>query len=149
MRDGRWCTSPDFCYWDFPLIELNELTIGIVGYGRIGRAVARIAKGFGMRVLAYRRHPAAPEPDIEFTDLDALFRRSDVVSLHVPLTPENREMVNAARLATMKLTAYLINTARGALVNEPDLADALNLGVIAGAGLDVLTVEPPPSTTPC
>ena len=81
--------------------------------------------------------------------MNALFRRSDVVSLHVPLTPENREMVNAARLAEMKATAYLINTARGGLVNEPDLADALNRGRIAGAALDVLTVEPPPVTTPC
>jgi glycerate dehydrogenase len=147
VRDGRWCTSPDFCYWDFPLIELNGLTMGIVGYGRIGRAVARIAQGFGMRVLAYRRHPQA-EAGVEFTEVDALFRRSDVVSLHAPLTSENREMVNAARLAEMKPTAYLINTARGGLVNEPDLADALNRGRIAGAGLDVLTVEPPACDNP-
>jgi glycerate dehydrogenase len=147
VRAGRWCTSPDFCYWDFPLIELHGLAIGIVGYGRIGRAVARIAQGFGMRVLAYRRDPR-PEAGVEFADVDALFRRSDVVSLHVPLTPENREMVGAARLSEMKPTAYLINTARGGLVNEPDLADALNHGRIAGAGLDVLTVEPPACDNP-
>jgi glycerate dehydrogenase len=147
VREGRWCTSPDFCYWDFPLIELHGLTIGIVGHGRIGRAVARIAGGFGMRILAYRRQ-RQPEAGVESTDLNALFRRSDVVSLHVPLTPENREMVNAARLAEMKATAYLINTARGGLVNEPDLADALNRGRIAGAALDVLTVEPPACDNP-
>ena len=122
MRDGRWCTSPDFCYWDYPLIELNGLTMGIVGYGRIGRAVARIA---GLRDARAGLPPqSAARARRRIRRRGRLFRRSDVVSLHVPLTPENRQMVNAARLAGMRPAAYLINTARGGLVNEPDLADA-------------------------
>ena len=147
VREGRWSASPDWCYWDYPLVELSGLTMGIVGYGRIGRAVGRIARAFGMHVLAHRRKPV-PQEGVSFVDLDTLFGRSDVVSLHCPLTAENRHLVNAARLTQMKPTAYLINTARGGLVNEPDLAAALNEGRIAGAGLDVLTVEPPPADNP-
>jgi glycerate dehydrogenase len=147
VREGRWSTSADWCYWDLPLVELNGLTIGIVGYGRIGRAVGAIARAFGMNVIAYRRNPE-PEDGVRFVDLDTLFRESDMVSLHCPLTPENRRMVDAARLARMKSTAYLINTARGGLVDEADLAAALNEGRIAGAGLDVLTSEPPAADNP-
>ena len=149
VRDGRWTTSADWCYWDFPLVELSGLTIGIVGYGRIGRAVGAIARAFGMKVLAYRRRVATTyEPDVQWAELDELFRESDVVSLHCPLTPENARMVDAARLRTMKPSAILINTARGRLVDEADLAAALNAGTIAGAGLDVLTAEPPRAGSP-
>lgn len=150
IRDGRWSASADWCYWDYPLVELSGLTIGIVGYGRIGRAVAAIASGFGMRVIASRRRgdAGAAEDGTQLVDLDTLFRTSDVVSLHCPLTPENARMVNAERLATMKPSALLINTARGGLVDEAELAAALNVGTIAGAGLDVLTSEPPRDGSP-
>jgi glycerate dehydrogenase len=149
VREGRWTTSADFCYWDFPLVELSGLTLGIVGYGRIGRAVGRIGRAFGMKVLAVdRRGEKTGEEGVRFTDLDTMFRESDVLSLHCPLTPETKGLINAARLAQMKPTAFLINTARGGLVNEADLADALNHGRLAGAGLDVLSVEPPPADNP-
>jgi len=144
VRDGRWCDSPDFCYWDFPQVELAGLTMGIVGLGRIGQAVAKIAAAFGMEVLAFDRFPPATVPGgVHLVDLDTLFRHSDAVTLHCPLTADNRELIDAARLALMKPTAYLVNTARGGLVNDADLAQALNEGRLAGAGLDVLSVEPP------
>ncbi len=148
VRDGRWCESKDFCYWDGTLIELAGLTLGIVGHGRIGQAVARVGRAFGMRVLVARRAgsqgPAGPE-DIE---LDGLFHSSDVVSLHCPLTSETRALVNARTLDRMKPSALLLNTARGGLIHEPDLAEALNAERIAGAGLDVLSVEPPTDANP-
>jgi glycerate dehydrogenase len=149
VRDGRWCSSPDFCYWDFPQVELAGRTMGIVGLGRIGQAVARIAAAFGMQVLAFDQFPPTTAADgVRFADLDTVFRDSDAVTLHCPLTAENRELVNAARLATMKPTAYLVNTARGGLVNDADLAHALNAGRLAGAALDVLSVEPPVPDNP-
>jgi len=147
VRDGRWSASPDFCYWDFPLIELAGLTLGIVGYGEIGRAVARIGRAFGMEVVATTR-TARPGTDVPLISLDELFARADVITLHCPLTPETQGMVNAARLASMKPTAFLINTSRGPLVVEADLAAALNAGKIAGTALDVLAVEPPSSDNP-
>jgi len=146
VRDGRWSKSPDFCYWDFPLIELKGLTMGIVGYGRIGRETGAVARAFGMEVLAVELSPKPGEA--EFVSLDDLFRRSDVVSLHCPLTPETERLVNARRLSLMKKTAFLINTSRGPVVDEQALADALNSGRIAGAGLDVLAVEPPSPDNP-
>jgi len=143
VRDGRWSESPDFCYWDYPLIELANLTMGIVGFGRIGRATAHLAAAFGMKVLAFDVVQPKSVPDgVEMTDLERLFRDSDVVSLHVPLTPETDRLVNAERLALMKPTAFLINTSRGPLIDEQALADALNGDLLAGAGLDVLAVEP-------
>ena len=149
VRDGRWCSSPDFCYWDFPQVELFGRTLGIVGLGRIGQAVARIAAAFGMQVLAFDQFPPTTAADgVRFADLDTVFRDSDAVTLHCPLTAENRELVNAARLATMKPTAYLVNTARGGLVNDADLAQALNAGRLAGAALDVLSIEPPVPDNP-
>jgi glycerate dehydrogenase len=149
VHAGCWSASKDFCYWDGSLIELNGLTLGLVGFGRIAQATARIARGFDMKVLASRKRAGVPTEDqVEFVDLDRLFAESDFVSLHCPLTPETKEMVNAARLARMKRSAFLINTARGALVQEKDLADALNAGRIAGAGLDVLSMEPPPVSNP-
>jgi glycerate dehydrogenase len=148
VREGRWSACPDFSYWDSPLIELQGKTLGILGFGRIGQAVARIGLAFGMNVLAYRRREAEPVPGVRMASVEALFRESDVLTLHCPLTPENRELVNAERLRWMKPTAFLINTARGPLVHEQDLAHALAQGQIAGAVLDVLSVEPPPSHNP-
>lgn len=145
---GRWSSAIDWCYWDHPLVELAGLTLGIVGLGQIGRATARIAQGFGMRVIAYSEPAFQPTAEIEAVGLDDLFRRSDVVSLHCPLTPDNARMVNARRLALMKPTALLINTSRGGLVDEAALAEALRSGRLAGAGLDVLTQEPPPADHP-
>jgi glycerate dehydrogenase len=147
VREGRWSACPDFCYWDFPLIELAGRTLGIVGYGSIGEAVARIGLAFGMKVIASTRRPRSAE-GVEFISSDDIFRRADVVTLHCPLTDETRGLVNAARLATMKPGAFLINTGRGPLVVEQELADALNAGRIAGAALDVLSVEPPRRNNP-
>ncbi|MFM8891161.1 MAG: D-2-hydroxyacid dehydrogenase [Planctomycetia bacterium] len=148
VRAGRWTSCPDWCYWDGELVELSGLTLGLVGFGRIARAVARIGRAFGMRVLAHRRSPAAADDGVTFVDLATLLSESDVVSLHCPLTPETHEIIQARTLAAMKPTAFLINTARGQLVREADLAAALERGMIAGAGLDVLSVEPPPVTNP-
>jgi glycerate dehydrogenase len=147
-RQGRWSGSEDFCYWDFPLVELAGLTLGVVGYGAIGRAVARIGRAFGMDIIAHTEPPCAPEQGVEFVAMDDLFRRADVVTLHCPLTEATRGLVNTRRLALMKPTAFLINTSRGPLVAEQDLAEALNAGRITGAGLDVLVVEPPPPDNP-
>ncbi len=149
VREGRWCRSPDFCYWESPLVELEGLNMGVVGFGRIGRAVARLAGAFGMNVLVHTPHPPRPAPaGVELVSWEQLLRQADVVSLHCPLTAETRQMIDAARLAVMKPTAFLINTARGPLVDEAALAEALNAGRIAGAALDVLSVEPPPQSNP-
>ena len=146
---GEWTQNPDFCYWIYPQIELSQLTLGLVGFGRIGRAVAAIAQTFGMRVLAYTTTlPAALPEGVAFVGLEELFRQSDVLSLHCPLTPQTENLINAKTLAWMKPTALLINTSRGPLVDEQALADALNAGKIAGAGLDVLSEEPPPASNP-
>ena len=147
---GRWSRSVDFCFWEHPLVELAGLTFGVVGFGRIGQATAEIARAIGMRVLAYdvAAPSGAPSKGVRFVGLDELFRQSDVISLHCPLTPETHNLVNAERLAMMKPSAYLINTGRGPLVDEQALADALNVGRIAGAGLDVLATEPPPADHP-
>jgi glycerate dehydrogenase len=153
VSEGRWSRSLDFAYWDFPLVELAGLTLGLVGFGRIGRATARVALAMGMNVLAYTRKPpiskemmaASTFPGVRFVEIEELFRQSDMVSLHCPLTPETQGLVNTERLAMMKPSAYLINTGRGPLVDEVALAEALNAGRIAGAGLDVLSTEPPPA----
>lgn len=143
-RHGRWANNPDFCFWDTELTELADKKIGIVGLGNTGQATARIASAFGMQVCAYTSKPQTALPEgIKKMELDELFSQCDVVSLHCPLTPETKELVNARRLAQMKPTAILINTGRGPLVNEQDLADALNRGTIAAAGVDVLSTEPP------
>lgn len=148
-RQGKWANSIDFCYWDTNLMELHGKSMGIVGYGNIGQATARIALAFGMKVCVCTSKKQSELPEgIQKMELEELFKTSDVVSLHCPLTPTTKEMVNAARLRTMKPTAILINTGRGPLVNEQDLADALNEGIIAGAGVDVLSVEPPTSDNP-
>ena len=144
VRDGGWTSSEDFCYWLHPLTELRGLTIGIVGLGEIGGAVARIAHGFGMKVIAYTRDPNRESPDyVEWVGLDELFVGSDFVTLHCPLTSETEEIVDERRLRLMKSSAYLLNTGRGQLVDEQALSNALNDNEIAGAGLDVLSSEPP------
>ncbi|HUL50980.1 MAG TPA: D-2-hydroxyacid dehydrogenase [Candidatus Nitrosotalea sp.] len=148
VRAGRWTRSPDFSFQEFPLIELAGLTMGIVGLGRIGKAVADLALAFGMNVLATGSKPRPDQSGIRFVDVETVFRESDVVSLHCPLTPETRNLVNAQRLQRMKPTAFLLNTSRGPLIDEAALAAALNAGRIAGAGLDVLSVEPPPAGNP-
>ena len=136
-RSGEWSRNPDWSYSKTPLIELAGKTMGIIGFGRIGQQVARIAEALGMRLISTRD-----------ASLDEIFRTSDVISLHLPLTPKTRELINADLIEQMKPSAILINTARGLLVNEQDLAGALNSGRIAGAGLDVLTVEPPVDGSP-
>ena len=142
-KQGRWTKNADFCYWDTQLVELQGKKMGIVGFGNIGQATARIAQAFGMEVCVYSSKPQFVLPSgIKKMDLDELFAECDVISLHCPLTPDTKEMVNADRLSKMKSNAILINTGRGPLINEQDLADALNEGRIAAAGLDVLSVEP-------
>ena len=142
-KQGRWTKNADFCYWDTQLVELQGKKMGIVGLGNIGQATARIAQAFGMEVCVYSSKPQFVLPSgIKKMDLEELFSECDVVSLHCPLTPDTKEMVNADRLSKMKSNAILINTGRGPLINEQDLADALNEGRIAAAGLDVLSVEP-------
>ncbi|MFP4106215.1 MAG: D-2-hydroxyacid dehydrogenase, partial [Phycisphaerae bacterium] len=143
----RWPQSPDFAYWDEPILELADKTLGIVGFGRIGRAVAKVGAALGMRVITHTRSEI--DSDLaEPVGLDELFATSDVVSLHCPQTPETEHVVNAGRLSAMKPTAYLLNAGRGGLVDEDALAAALNEGQIAGAGLDVLTREPPRADNP-
>lgn len=144
VRRGEWSKSTHFCYWFKPIMELEGKTMGIVGFGDIGSSVAAIAHALGMRVLAYAPRPklAPGYKPFAFVPLDELFRESDVVSLHCPLTADNEGMVNKALIASMKPGAILINTARGPLVNEADLVQALQSGHLGGAGLDVVTVEP-------
>lgn len=147
VHEGRWSSSSNFCYWDYPLIELTGLTMGVVGCGRIGKAVAHLADAFGMDVLGYDT-VSYDSQYIKQVQLVDLFASSDVISLHCPLTAETQGMINSASLSLMKKTAFLINTSRGPLVNEQDLADALNEKRIAGAGVDVLSLEPPKSCNP-
>jgi glycerate dehydrogenase len=143
VTSGEWARRGDFCFWDQPLVELAGQTMGIVGFGRIGRRVGELAHALGMKVLAYDQfRGTSPAYPFAWAEMDELFARSDVVSLHCPQTAENAGMINATLLARMKPTAYLVNTARGGLVNEKDLADALNAGRIAGAACDVVSVEP-------
>ena len=148
VREGRWARSVDWCYWDFPLRELEGLTLGIVGLGRIGRAVAELGAAFGMKVLAATHSTSAAPPLVRLVELETLFRESDVVSLHCPLTAQTANLVNARSLSLMKPTAFLLNTSRGLLVDQAALADALNSSRIAGAGLDVLAAEPPLADNP-
>lgn len=149
VRQGRWNSAPDFAFWEGAQVELSGMTLGLVGFGAIGQAVARIARAFDMQVMAHTRRPEpAAWPEVTFLGIDELFGRADVISLHCPLTEETRGMVNAQRLETMKPSAFLINTGRGPLVDEAALAAALHAGRIAGAGLDVLAQEPPAADNP-
>jgi len=144
VREGRWSRSVDFCYWDYPLIELQGRVMGIIGLGRIGRAVAALARAFGMQVLAFDAVRPDPVPEgVTLADtVEDVFRTADVLSLNCPLTADTEHLVNAERLALMKPTAFVINTSRGPLVDSAALAEALEAGRIAGAGLDVLETEP-------
>ena len=142
VDDGAWVNYKLFSYFGIPTFELEGMTLGIIGYGDIGKKVAVIAKAFGMRVLACTRTPARVDENAQACSLDELLEQSDVITLHCPLTEQTRELINKDTIAKMKKSVYLVNTARGAIVNEKDLADALNCGRIAGAGIDVLTAEP-------
>ena len=149
VSEGRWASCPDFCFTDFPLVELDGLTLGILGYGTIGKETARIGRAFGMKVIAHSRSlKENVEGEVEAVSMDTLFGQSDVLSLHCPLSPETDRVVNSENLAKMKSSAFLINTGRGQLVDEEALADALNAGHLAGAGLDVLSSEPPSPDNP-
>ena len=150
VMQGKWSQSIDFSYWDYPLVELSGKTMGIIGFGRIGSKVADIAAAFGMHVIGNSQ----PETDqsnrqnFKWTDLNQLLEQSDVISIHCPLFPETRGLINRERLRLMKDSAFLLNTSRGPIVVEEDLAEALNQGTIAGAALDVLSVEPPTKDNP-
>ncbi|MBR3620228.1 MAG: D-2-hydroxyacid dehydrogenase [Clostridia bacterium] len=147
VHSGGWAASPDFSYQVAPVYELLGKTIGIIGFGKIGSTVAGIAKAFGMKVLAQSNHPKEIE-GVEFTDRDTLIENSDFITIHTPLTPETENMVNAEFLSKMKKSAMLINTSRGPVIDEYELADALKNGVIAAAGLDVMRKEPPEKDNP-
>lgn len=150
VNDGEWSRSPYFCYWKTPLVELRGKVFGIVGFGKIGSAVAEIANAFGMKVKAFSPHTKEYSGfgTVDFVSLDEIIETSDVISLHCPLTKETNGLVNAQFLSRMKKTAYLINTSRGPVVNESDLRAALDSGKIAGAGVDVLSSEPPKEDNP-
>ncbi len=148
VRDNRWADNQDWCYWDFPQIELTGKVLGIVGLGTIGLATAKIAQAFGMKILAIRKSDQPMPEGIQVASLDRIFEQSDFISLHCPLTEDNEKLVNQARLEQMKPTAFLINTSRGPLVDEDALYQALKANRIAGAGLDVLTQEPPSPDNP-
>lgn len=147
---GKWTASKDFCYWDSPLIELESKTLGIIGFGDIGKRVADVATAFGMNIIAYSRTQTDQSHRSNFTwvSLDELFKRSDFITLHCPLTEETKGLINSDNLRKMKPSSFLINTSRGPLIAEKDLAHALNEGWIAGAGIDVLSSEPPTSDNP-
>jgi len=153
VTEGAWCRSTDFSFCERPLVELEGMTLGIVGFGAIGRRVAQIARAFGMKLLVQTAHPekyrSTPDAaNVEFVDLDTLFARSDVVSLHCPLTETTQNIVDCQLLATMKRRAFLINTGRGPLLDEMAVATALKDGILAGVGVDVLSCEPPKSDNP-
>lgn len=145
VREGRWSRNDDWCFWDTPLTELDGKVLGIVGYGRIGQAVADLGRAFGMQLIVHSR---STKDGVEQVELDELFQRADVISLHCPLTPETQGLVNEKRLALMKPDALLVNTGRGPLIVEADLAAALNAGRLGGAALDVLSSEPPKADNP-
>lgn len=142
VKSGQWSASSDFCYWIWPLIELKGKTLGIVGLGKIGREVAKISQAFDMKVIAHDRFVLV-DKEIPLVEFDELLKESDFISLHCPLTAETNKFINHERISQMKSSAFIINTSRGALIDEHALADALNQGRIAGAGLDVLSKEPP------
>ena len=150
VKNGEWTSCADFCFWKTPLQELFGKTIGIIGFGKIGQAVTDIAHAFGMKVVAYTANPDKYKDaqNVEFASLDTLLEKSDVVSLHCPLTDKTQGMVNADFLGKMKKTAYLINTSRGPVLDEEAVAKALKAGDIAGAGVDVLSTEPPKADNP-
>lgn len=150
VKSGEWTNCPDFCFWKTGLTELGGKALGIIGFGRIGRRVSEIASAFGMRVLAYTPHPKHLDmgPGFSWASLDEVITESDFITLHCPLTPQTEHMVNGNFLQKMQPSAYLINTSRGPVVDEAALAQALNTGALAGAGVDVLSTEPPKADNP-
>lgn len=144
VKNGEWTNSPDFCFWNHPIIELSGKTMGIIGYGQIGQTTSRIAQAFGMKVLAYNRtrEKVIETESVRYATLEELYREADVIMLHCPLTEENKGFINKEAIEQMKDGVLIVNNARGALINEADLADALNRGKVAGAGLDVVSEEP-------
>jgi glycerate dehydrogenase len=150
VREGGWTKSADWCYWLNPLTELSGKTLGIIGFGRIGQAFGRIGQALGMNVLACDRfQDRSLESDtLRYATLDELYAHSDVISLHCPLFDDNKGMINRSALAKMKRNVFLLNSSRGPLIVEQDLADALNEGRIAGAAVDVLCEEPPQANNP-
>ncbi len=150
VRDGKWAASTDWCYWDYPLIELAGKTMGIIGFGNIGQKVADMATAFGMDIVgtARRQSDQSHRTNFRWASTSELLRISDVVSIHCPLTPETQRLINAVSLRTMKQDAFLLNSSRGQIIVDKDLAEALDQGLIAGAGLDVLSVEPPHQDNP-
>lgn len=150
VSKGKWSRSPDFCFWEYPLVELSGKTLGIIGFGDIGQRVADVASAFGMKVLGHSRTQTdqSHRRNFRWASLDELLEQSDVVSIHCPLTPSTQGLIHAGTLAKMKKSAFLLNTSRGPIIVEEDLADALKRGQLAGAGLDVLSAEPPPSDHP-
>jgi glycerate dehydrogenase len=150
VRKGLWSNNPDWCYWDYPIVELSGKTMGIIGCGRIGLQTARIATALGMKIIGYDQNMGYEVglPDFQWVSLNHLLETADVVSLHCPLTNDTEGLMNVNTLNLMKQKAFLINTSRGKLTVDSDVADALNSGVIAGAALDVLSIEPPVSNNP-
>lgn len=150
VREGKWSASKDWCYWDYPLVELAGKTMGIIGFGNIGQKVGDMATAFGMDLVGASRRPTdqSHRKNFRWANIQELLGVSDVVSIHCPLTPETKGLINAKTLRTMKKSAFLLNTSRGQIIVDHDLSDALNNGVIAGAGLDVLSTEPPPRDNP-
>ncbi len=150
VREGKWARSADWCYWDYPLVELAGKTIGIIGFGRIGQQVGDVATAFGMNIIGNSRHwvDQSQRTNFRWAEIPELLAASDVVSIHCPLTPETKGLINKESLRTMKKSAFLLNTSRGPIVVDEDLADALNNDVIAGAGIDVLSAEPPSADNP-
>jgi len=145
---GEWCSSIDFSYWKTPQTELAGKTLGIIGFGNIGQAVTQIALAFGMKVIFNNRSQKESPEDVKQVELETLLKESDYISINCPLTDTNKGFINKTTIEKMKPTAFLINTGRGPLINEQDLADALNAGRIAGAGLDVLSLEPAAESNP-
>ena len=143
VHEGKWEHCQDWCYWDYPLIELDGKTMGIIGFGRIGQQTGKIAKAMGMNILAYDNYPNESGKEIaEYVDLDTLYAKSDVIALHCPLFPETQGIINKDAIAKMKDGVMILNNSRGPLIVEQDLADALNSGKVSGAGLDVVSTEP-------
>ena len=150
VMEGKWAESVDFCNWDFPLIELSGKTLGIIGFGNIGKKVADIATVFGMNIIAASRHETdqSERKNFRWAEINEVLAQADIVSIHCPLLPETKGLINAESLKRMKRSAFLLNTSRGHVVVEPDLADALNNGIIACAAIDVLSIEPPAKDNP-
>jgi glycerate dehydrogenase len=150
VMEGKWARSADWCFWDYPLVELSGKTMGIIGFGRIGQQVADVATAFGMNVIGNSRHQPdqSHRKNFRWAEIPELLTQSDVVSIHCPLTPETKGLINKDSLRTMKKSAFLLNTSRGPIVVDQELADALNNDVISGAGIDVLSAEPPPADNP-